>query len=370
MKTPANTRRALRWLRRAETGALARGLLWGLLLPAPCAFAVYLCAGRVPPPFAVAPARPWPEIDSTASDAELSYALAPFLRGEATLIAGSSEMTRGRDASFEQARSATERLAACVDQTPLQSLAPAGHAARRAARLIERLRGRFRSTRPVRLIVLDNSHYASAAAQTVIEDRNFFLTDADYARFRLLREPGRAGAEGATRFFALRRLDVQSFRAFLGRRILQPMHQGFFARSAPADDPVRAAPAPAPEPDLEYLRLHKVFPADLRGASYGRALAELGAAAQSALPPGSQWRVLALPLNAAYYARLGFSPEDIAALSERRRAALEQAVGPHLVLTPELGAGPLFVDAAHYTAAGRARLAETICRVALELSAQ
>lgn len=374
MNTRLKHLRSLAWLRRAEIGALARGLLWGLLLPAPCACAVYLLASNLAPPFVIAPARPWPELDSTASDAELSFSLAPFLRGEATLIAGSSEMTRGRDATAELAQSAAERLDRCSAETPLQSLAPAGHAARRAARLLARLEGRLRSARPVRLIVLDNSHYATLSAQTVIEDRDYFLSDADYARYRLQQQAALADADarGPAQFLKLRWLEVQSFRAFLGRRILQPMRAGLLARYAPASAPVPAGPdlAAAPEPDRTYLRQHKAFPDNLADAHYGRALAELSDTARRALPPGSQWRLIALPQNAAYYARLGFSASEIAAMAERRRAVLQRAAGPNLIEVPELAPAELFVDSAHYTAAGRDRLADTLCRVAEQIHAR
>jgi hypothetical protein len=225
------------------------------------------------------------------------------------------------------------------------------------------------------LIVIDNSHYATSAAQAIIEDRDYFLSDADYAQYRLRQRPAAADADanaaGAPHFFMRRRLEVRSFRAFLGRRILQPLRQGVFARYAPADVPIGANPASAaaPEPDRDYLRAHKVFPDDLEAANYGRALAQLGAAARSALPPGSQWRVLALPMNANYYARLGFSAKEIGAMAERRRSALEAAAGPNLIYASELAAAQLFVDSAHYTAAGRALLAETLCRVAAQLHA-
>ncbi len=381
MKNTSKKRRSLAWLRRAEIGALTRGLAWGLLLPAPCAFAVYIFASRAAPPFVFAPPRPWPEVDSAASTAELSFALAPFLRGEATLIVGSSEMTRGQDAAPDRARSATERLNACSAGAPLQSVAPAGHAARRAARLLQRLRGHFTPARPARLIVIDNSHYATRAAQTIIEDRDYFLEPTDYAHYRLLetadadnRGAGQpAGfAGGVAHFFQLRSLEFRSFRAFLGRRLVGPQKAALISRARGETGPHRltVAGSAAPEPDRAFLRSRKAFQEDLENAPYGRALLELRRAADTGLPPGSQWRVLLLPPNQDYYVRLGFSSQDRHTMSQDRERTLVKLLGPQLVATPELAPSAVFVDAAHYNASGRQLLADAICRVASRMRAE
>ncbi len=389
---------AVRALRSKASRGFASGLVCGAILCGLLSAGAYFALGwfRWPlvffAPLAARPATTMPDI-AGYSPPELRLALAAYLSGATTLIVGSSELD-GAAPAFEPL---SERVAACAGQRSFIMPRPRGGALYRAALLTESLSGAFGTETPVRLIVIDNSHYATVGAGDWPDPRSV-LGSAEQLRYHLLRNPRsflsdpRDSAPGAGFAFAeARLLEWRAFRRMLGRRILLPIRRSLHKKtqtpgstsSAPNAGPIPERPPRSESPEARdadwqvatrfvpplqthvELRRRKAQQADLAVAAYGRSAAAFAETARELLPAGSKIQVLALPLHRRFYERLDFPENDLRNMQARRLEVLQESFANtpvRLRIAGELAPGRFFYDSIHYNASGRERLARSICK--------
>ena len=390
----ARTRFPVLLLRRSEMFAFLRGVRFGFIFPGLLFTAAFWSSFYFSPPAALNADRT-ALIDATVSTPELIFQLTPFVRGDAALIVGSSE-TDVADPRFD--RSLQEHLNGCWHSVrasqprTVLSILPRGSGVRRAALLLERLRPHLAGSRtPVTIIVLDNAHYATNANQQWLDLRADFPDDASLLR-HFARTPHSPFAAVPTYANEIQRIaapgqahhglstylpfEIQILRAFLGRRIVQPLRRAFVETqnvprnlSTPDDSATRIAdqrdvawgvarqyvPAFA---EIAALRARKDLPEDLSNSVYGAAVRALAENATAILPPGSRLDVVILPLHRKFYERLGLN----AGALERRRLTTLQKYSLNVRVAEPMNDPQLFEDSIHYTDAGRARLARYLCK--------
>ena len=210
----------------------------------------------------------------------------------------------------------SERLAGCAGGQAFVMPRPRGAAIYRAALLIERLRNGFgpqAGGAPVRMLVIDNSHYATAGAggPEGWPDPRSDLGSPDHLRYHLLQNPDSilystpaatrtaafAESSGSFPFAEARLLEWRSFRRMLYRRGLLPLRRALLSTNAQGDTKTKETPGggsymtetrdadwqvaarfvPGNEALRAELLRHKTFRQDLAITAYGsaaRALAE------------------------------------------------------------------------------------------------
>ncbi|MCR9144756.1 MAG: hypothetical protein NXI24_21130 [bacterium] len=389
-------RLTLRLLRSDAARGFSAGLVAGAMICGLCLSAGYFALSWFRWPVAlIAPLSPsganaMPAI-TELSPPELKLTFAAFLNGKATLIVGSSEVG-GAPPDFV---SMSNRVAACAAGTPFVMPQPRYGGLYRAALLIERLRGGFAADQPVRLIVLDNSHYSTAATEAWPAPRSDLGTPT-HLQHHLLRNPqsilyetpgfpdsaGRQNHRSRFAFAQARLLEWRSFRHMLTRRVVRPLRQALTATGgSPTNDSRTQSPAPSQatrSADWQVatrfvpaigrraeLRRRKALQNDLANAVYGRAAAALAARARKILPAGSEVQVLALPLHEKFYRRLGFSAAALREMRSQRLGVLAASFENSPVrmrVAQELAPGEFYYDSIHYSAPGRERLALSLCK--------
>lgn len=288
-------------------------------------------------------------------------------------------------------RSLHEHLLECRASRRFVSVSPRGSAVFRTAMLLERLQRHFKTSRtPVHIIVLDNSHYATAAIQNWSDLRGEFPGDASlvlhFARFPnslFAQLPGYQKQIQAARSrlsrsgvpTAILPLELQVFRSFLGRRLVAPVRRSL--RETKLEDGGGQGLAPSglsieiarnatwgvaaqfvPKNNgISEFRARKSLSASLPESVYGRSVAILAQAAKLWLPAGSRLDYILLPIQRKYYDQLGLNGRAL----DQRRLTFVREYFPEAAFAESMKTADLFYDSIHYTDEGRGRLAAKIC---------
>ncbi|MEQ9364898.1 MAG: hypothetical protein RIF32_11675 [Leptospirales bacterium] len=399
----------VRLLRRPIAGAAARGIFWGFVAPGPLAAVcfAYLCFAF--PPGCLSSLRtggrfPPQPIDAEVSTPELAWALAPVFNGDSILVVASSEgasdaalSARSGPGSYGAKRRSLhehlnpERAPGAGPEARFMTLTPRGSAVFRTALLLERLSRHFDSSGArARIIVIDNSHYATVGSRHWPDLRTNFPEDASLLHhFRRIPDSGLARipryqtqiAKAAARVRATQPHamflpgEITVFRAFLGRTLIARARRSLLeadrepeaVQAAERDaamesdaamrNPRRgvAARFVPPPGRIAEVRNRKNYPEGFAGTVYGRSI-QLLARARRALPDGSKVELILLPLHHRYYRALGLDGRTL----ERRRRDFVHEYFPEASYADWMADPELHSDSVHYTDAGRARLAKHI----------
>lgn len=340
---------------------LAWGLTCGFCFVGPVGFGLFLSAhqewagSRLP---AIAP-RVAPS--AGFSDLLLVAQIRAANAEGATLLVGSSEF-RGRPSVpallAEKGRVQQASPGVATPREPGGLPAPyivgySGSAVWRSVFLLDR--GAFYGVTPSHLLLVINPYYAHDNAQSLESAQGAFFPDpasAAFYRCRMRQRPPDEKCDLRTLFF----LQSDMFRALLGRIVAIPITHLFRSGSL-SGPPSGPAAAIANEFAQERTAFSGAAISPVAGRDFGRALRRLKASLSRV--GKTSVLLLLLPLNRSHYEKKGL----VARLHERRFVEGTRAIigsRARVVVLENLRDTKLFADAVHYTARGRAQLAERI----------